>query len=336
MQADVQMAFRPSLAERQQFTQLDELAQVFVILVSYNTAGLLHRCIDHLRAASAGLRVSVVIVDNASRDGSVALLKRDFTDCTVIENSVNVGFGRANNQVLGLCNAPFVLLLNTDAFVPPSALLQCLRHLEEQPRCGVLGVRLVDEAGRGDFSARDFPSAWDSFAVQTGLARHRPDDQARARGANVVDCDWVTGCFYLVRRAVIDEVGLFDPRYFLYYEEVDHCRATWQAGWKVQCLLNCSVIHEGGASARSDGELSTSGQQLISLQIESELLYFRKHGGVPGLALTLALGLAADAVLSIKSLLRGRGLQQLRAHARHAKELCRLTVATGGGLHPTR
>ena len=335
MQSVAQMAPEPTLEERKRFTRLDEPAQVFVILVSYNTAGLLQRCIDHLRAASVGLRVSVVIVDNASRDGSAALLKRDFTDCTVIENSVNVGFGRANNQVLNLCNAPFVLLLNTDAFMSADALHQCLRHMDEQPRCGVLGARLVNEEGEGNSSIRDFPSAWRSFAVQTGLVRYQVDDFARAKGAEVVDCDWVVGCFYLVRRAVIDEVGLFDPRYFLYFEEVDHCRATHQAGWKVQCLLSCTVIHVGGASAQSDGEL-TNGQQLSSLQIESELLYFRKHGGLRGLSLTLALGLATDAVLSVKSVLRGRGIHRMRSYARHARELCRLTLATRGGLRPTR
>lgn len=322
--------------ECQRFTRLDEPADLFVILVSYNTAGLLQRCIDHLHAASAGLRVSVVIVDNASRDDSVSLLKRDFTDCKVIENRVNVGFGRANNQVLPLCNAPFVLLLNPDAYVSKDALHRCLRHMDEQASCGVLGLRLVDEAGNGNSSIRDFPDACRSFAVNTGLVRHKADDLARARGAEVVDCDWVTGCFYLVRRTTIDEVGLFDPRYFLYFEEVDHCRAVHRAGWKVQCLLSCTVIHEGGASARTGGELANGGQLLLSPHIEGELLYFRKHGGLWGLSLALILGLATDALQIAKGVLRRRGKQHLRSHVRHAQELCRLALATDGGRCPTR
>ena len=321
--------------ENQTFTPLNEPAQIFVILVSYNTAALLRRCIDHLRIASAGLRVSVVIVDNASRDESVVLLMRHFTDCKVIKNKVNVGFGRANNQALPLCNAPFVLLLNTDAYVSKDALHRCLQHMDEQSRCGVLGLRLVNEEGEGNSSLRDFPNAFRSFAVNMGFVRHNPDDLARARGADFVDCDWVTGCFYLVRRTTIHEIGLFDPRYFLYFEEVDHCRAVHRAGWKVQCLLSCTVIHEGGASTRSDGELTMGGKQLLSPQIEGELLYFRKHDGLLGLSLVLMLGLATDAVLGIKSLLRSRG-NHLRGHVRHAQELCRLTVATRGGLRPTR
>lgn len=326
----------PGPAACQRFIRLDESADVFVILVSYNTAGLLRRCIDHLRAASAGLRVSVVVVDNASSDGSVALLQRDCTDCSVIENRVNVGFGRANNQALPLCNAPFVLLLNPDAYVSQDALHRCLRHMGEQARCGVLGLRLVDEAGHGNSSIRDFPDAWRSFTVNTGLVRHKPDDIARARGAEVVDCDWVTGCFYLVRRATIDEVGLFDPRYFLYFEEVDHCRAVHRAGWRVQCLLSCTVIHEGGASARTGGELATGSQLLLSPHVEGELLYFRKHDGRWGLSFALILGLATDAVQIVKGLLRSRGTPHLRGHVRHAQELCRLALATGGGQRPTR
>jgi N-acetylglucosaminyl-diphospho-decaprenol L-rhamnosyltransferase len=321
---------------RQRFTPLDEPAQIFVTLVSYNTAGLLQRCFEHLRIASEGLRISVVVVDNASHDGSAALLRREFTDCHVIENRLNVGFGRAHNQALALCNAPLVLLLNPDAYMSQDALRRCLRHMDKEPRCGVLGLRLVDEAGNGNGSIRDFPSAWRSFGINTGLVRHKPDDQARAQGAEAVDCDWVTGCFYLARRTAITEVGLFDPRYFLYFEEVDHCRALHRAGWKVQCLLSCSVIHEGGASARSGGELTVDGQLLLTPQIEAELLYFRKHDGLWGLSLAFVLGLATDAVVIFKRLLRRRGGRQLRGHVRHAQELCRLVLATRGGRYPTR
>lgn len=323
-------------ATNQRFVRLDEPAQLFVILVSYNTASLLQRCINQLRSASSGMRVSVVIVDNASRDSSPALIKRDFPDCEVIENSANVGFGRANNQALPLCNAPYVLLLNPDAYVSTDTLHRCLRHMEEQARCGVLGPRIVNEAGKGNASIRDFPDTCRSFAVNTGLLKHNADDLARSKGAEFVDCDWVTGCFYLVRKATIDDVGLFDPRYFLYFEEVDHCRAVQTAGWKVQCLLSCTVVHEGGASARTSGELSLNGQLLLSPHIEGELLYLRKHNGVWGVSLAVILGLATDAVVITKNLLRGRDRQRLRGHVRHAQELCRLALATRGGRYPTR
>jgi hypothetical protein len=311
------------------FTPLREVAQVFVVLVSYNTAQLIHRCIGHLRAASAGLRVSVVIVDNASRDESVALLRRSFADCEVIENSVNIGFGRANNQAMPLCNAPLVLLLNPDAYVSEGALDECLRHMDREPQCGVLGLRLVDEAGNGNSSARDFPNVFRSFAINTGLIKHKPDDLARAGSADFVNCDWVTGCFYLVRRTTIEEVGLFDPRYFLYFEEVDHCRAVKKAGWNVHCLLTYSVVHEGGASARSDGDLTANGQ-LLTRQIESELFYYRKHNGLAGLLMVLILGLATDALLCTKILLRDRSLQQFHNRLSHSRELCRIALITRG------
>lgn len=330
------MATPTPISAGRRFTRIEDPADIFVILVSYNSAGFLKRCLDHLSAASEGLRVSVVVVDNASSDGSADLLRRDFTDCTVIENSVNVGFGRANNQALPWCNSPFLLLLNPDAFISKSALHECLRHMDREARCGVLGLRLVDEAGTGNSSARDFPNAFRSFAINTGLIRHKPDDRARAKGAGFVDCDWVTGCFYLVRRATVTEVGLFDPRYFLYFEEVDHCKAVQRAGWKVHCLLSATVIHEGGASARTAGEVTTGGQQLLTRQIESELLYFRKHTGLLGVFIAIFLGLATDALISMKVLLQGQRLQLLSTLALHSRELFRLALATRGGWRPAR
>jgi GT2 family glycosyltransferase len=209
--------------------------------------------------------------------------------------------------------------------------------MKRDAHCGVLGLRLVDEAGNGNSSARDFPNAFRSFAIQTGLKRHSSDDLARAGGADFVNCDWVTGCFYLVRRTTIEEVGLFDPRYFLYFEEVDHCRSVKRAGWTVHCLLNCTAVHEGGASARSEGgQLTTDERLVLNLMVESELLYFRKHDGLLGLSLTLALGLATDAVVFMKSILRSHSRQNSRGHTFRTGQLCRLAVATRGGLHPTR
>ena len=85
-------------------------------------------------------------------------------------------------------------------------------------------------------------------------------------------CDWVPGCYYLIRREVIDQVGLFDPRFFLYYEEVDHCRAVKAAGWQVMFYPDTTVVHIGGESARSDAQITPVGRQISALQIESELL----------------------------------------------------------------
>ena len=317
-------------------TQVD----VTAILVNYNTAHLLQPSIDALRVAAQGCSLQIITIDNASRDDSVRVLQTQYADCECIFNSVNVGFGRANNQALPLLRGRFVLLLNTDAFVAPDTLVKTLRYMQDHPDCGVLGVKLVGRDGELQPSCRYFPTPWNVFLARSGLARWLPrtrmvDDMGWDH-TSVRECDWVPGCYYLVRREVVDQVGLFDPRYFLYFEEVDHCRAVKRAGWKVVYFPDTTVMHIGGESAQSDAALTASGRQISALQIESELLYFRKHHGLFGAALSVKLNAIADVVLTLKWLIKRRPLQGLRAYLDHAVAVLRLFRQTAWGTRPTR
>lgn len=321
------------------FVGTHEPAELSVVVVNYNTARLLQRCLDALRGASEGLAVQVVVVDNASRDGSVAWLRARFADCTLIENRVNVGFGRANNQALAHCTAPLVLLLNSDAFVFADTLRRSLAHMRAHPGCGVLGARTVDAAGRGVPAARQFPNPWRSFVRRVGLFRRRYASLVPAphRSSDAVsDCDWVVGCYYLVRRAVIDQVGLFDPRYFLYFEEVDHCRAVKDAGWAVHCARDVRVEHVGGGSAQREEGYTPWGRQIEPVQIESELLYFRKHAGIAGALTSAALAVLADAIVALKQILKARPPREAAVFLAHAANVCRLAVRTRCGARSTR
>jgi len=253
------------------------------IIVNYNTANLLPRCIQALRDASTGISNKIIIVDNDSKDESVELLKRDFSDCKLIFNDENIGFGRANNQCVPSIASRYVLLLNTDAFVSPDTVEKTIEYMDENPTCGILGVKLWGRDGDLQPSCRYFPTIWNVFLRSTGLDKvfkaTQVIDNMDWEHDEVRQCDWVPGCYYLIRKEVVDQVGLFDPRYFLYYEEVDHCFAAKKAGWAVHFYPHTSVIHIGGESAKSIGEITTSGRQLNSLQIESELLFFRKNHG---------------------------------------------------------
>ena len=322
------------------FARADEDADLCVIIVSYNTAHLIERCVDNLRRASGGLSVRVVIVDNASRDGSAELIRQRFPDCILIANTQNVGFGRANNQALAYGQTPFVLLLNPDAYAFPDTISKAMQYMHTHPRCGVLGVRLMNEADRGYYRGREFPNPWKNFLLQTGLKRSPPPvwlpPDAPGPPGGAWECDWVVGCFYMVRREVIQQVGLFDRRYFLYFEEVDHCRSVREAGWTVQCLATARVIHVGGGAAESEGELSQSGRQISALQIESELLYYRKHNCFPGFVLTVLLELAADAINALKWVLKRRPMAGLQAFWRNSATVCRLARRTRLGTRATR
>ena len=319
--------------------QTDAAADVSVVIVNYNTSHLLPEMFGALAKSRADLKLQVIVIDNASRDDSVAVLRRDFPEVQLIVNASNVGFGRANNQALPFITGRHVLLLNTDAFTAPDTLSKTVAYMDAHPDCGILGVRLVGRDGALQPSCRYAPNLLNVFLARTGLKRLFPGvrmvDDMTWDHATVRECDWVPGCYYLMRRELVDEVGLFDPRYFLYYEEVDHCRVAQQAGWKVVFYPYTSVVHIGGESAKSLSEITASGRQISALQIESELLYFRKHYGLWG---ALGSGLAAsvaDALLALKALLKGRP-GDLASLGTHLRTYWQLLARTRLGATPTR
>ena len=277
-----------------------------------------------------------MVVDNASSDGSVALLRTDYPDAELIENPTNVGFGRANNQAVARIRGRYVLLLNTDAFISPDTLVKTVGFMNENPWVGVLGVKLIAEDGSLQPCCRYFPTPWNVFLHTTGLGRFFPgtqlvDDMSWDHGS-VRICDWVPGCYYLTRREVVERVGLFDPRYFLYCEEVDLCRRVAQAGWRVVYYPDTEVIHIGGESAKSEGHLAEGTRQISALQIESELLYFRKHHGLIGLLYSVFLTMLTDSYVALKP---RRGASRAAVAMKHARMVIRKLIDTNFATRPT-
>lgn len=317
-----------------------DIGMLDILIVNYNTASLLAPMFAACEQATQGLQVRYWVVDNASRDNSVAILRAQFPFAGLEVNAENVGFGRANNQLLRHVQGDYVLLLNTDAFVQPETLQRTLAYMDAHPRCGVLGVKLVGRDGALQPSCRYFPTPWNVFLARTGLGRFFPKtrmvDDMEWDHASVRECDWVPGCYYLVRRQVLDQLGLFDPRYFLYYEEVDHCKRVKEAGWQVVYYPHTSVVHIGGESAKSEGEISTTGRQLSALQIESEILYFRKFFGFLSVIKHLAFTTIGDFYLCFKDLLMCRGRPTLTHHIKHWLLTWHSLRETAWGKYPTR
>lgn len=313
---------------------------ITTILVSYNTRHLLDKCLDALRAAQAAIGGgAVVVVDNASRDGSAEHLAAHHPDITLVRLPENVGFGRANNLALPFVHTPYVLLLNTDAFMTPESLQRSLAYLRQHPRCGVLGARLLNHDGSPQPSARRFPTPWNVFLMQAGLQRwFRASpriDPADWDFDRPQECDWVPGCYCLLRKSVIDEVGLFDPRFFLYAEEVDLCRRVKNAGWQVHYFPDAHVVHLGGESAKTDAEIGSS-RQIDRLSMESSLLYFRKHHGRLGLAAHVLLEGLAALLVGLRDTWRRHDRSRLGSGLRRWRVLLELLVATRFASRPTR
>jgi len=314
--------------------------ELTTIVVNYNTANLLDKCINLLRASVSKISMNIVIVDNASTDDSLTLLQRDFSDCKLITNDKNIGFGRANNQCIPYIQGRYVLLLNTDAFVSEETIKKTIAYMDSHKNCGILGVKLLGRDGELQPSCRYFPTPFNIFLQRSGLKKffkntQLVDDMSWDHSSSR-QCDWVPGCYYLIRKEVVDKVGLFDPRFFLYYEEVDHCFATKKAGWEVHYCSDTSVVHIGGESAKSDNELTSSGKQIEALQIESELLYFRKNHGRLSVMNNVLLVTIADLLMVLKKIVKGKFNSCLLDPVKHTMMVWSLYFKTNFANNPTR
>ncbi len=258
---------------------------VSMVLVSYNTRQLLRECLQTV-FAQKGVSMEVFVVDNASRDGSVDMVNEEFPQVTLICSAANLGFAAANNRAFVQAKGRYVVMLNTDAFLRPGDLARAVELMDCNPSAGLAGARLVGRDGEDQPSARQFPSITNDLLVLTGLSSRFPSsrffgkaDRTWADPAQPAEVDWVPGAFSIIRRSVLEAVGHFDERFFLYYEEVDLCRRIIAAGWKVWYWPQLIVVHIGGESSRQVQQLSMSksGSQLSLWRMRSALLYYRKH-----------------------------------------------------------
>lgn len=261
-----------------------------VVVVSYNTRDLLRRCLAGVLAEADLLDLEVLVVDNASSDGSAAMVATEFPQVHLVASGENLGFAAANNLAFRRCRGRHVLMLNPDAVARRGSLARAVHRLDATPWVGAAGARILGPDGSLQPSARRFPSLLDEALTLTGLAARYPRsrffgrfDRTWADPMQEASVDWVPGAFLVVRRDVLDEVGHFDEAFFLYYEEVDLCRRIRAAGHEIRYWPDLVVEHIGGASSKTQGSMTVSrkGSQLTLWRMRSGLLYWRKHHGAP-------------------------------------------------------
>jgi hypothetical protein len=213
-----------------------------IIIVSYNVASLLGDCLESVQAAIGGLGCEVIVVDNVSTDETIAVIGARFLEVRLIANQRNVGFAAANNQAISLCSSPYVLLLNPDTVVRPSALQQLYDTMEAHPEIGIVAPKIVNPDG----TLQSGPLAFPTLCSLGGLGSTKRE----MLQSDLADADWVLGACMMVRRTVIDDIGMMDEGYFLYGEEKDWCFRAKRAGWQVKVLMDAEVVHIGGQSTK--------------------------------------------------------------------------------------
>ncbi len=261
---------------------------VSIIIVTYNSEDEIRDCLRSIVEADVATPKEVIVVDNASRDSSAAIVREEFPEVKLIANSVNVGFAAANNQALPLLSGDLILLVNPDSRLCDGAIEAAATHMGRHPECGILGGLLLDENGEIHPSARRFPNALRKILMLSGL-RERWKSQPWFRDSEFGWCDfseplnvdWVPGAFTMVRRSLIRELGLFDERFYLYYEETDLCLRAKRNGWEIHFIPDSRVIHEGGASSRKHDteDFDRAGSQVMRFRVLAECLYHRKNFG---------------------------------------------------------
>jgi len=298
------------LKTRDPIPQLTPLARpqydVSVIIVSFNTRETLRDCLQSVRLESGNLQIEILVVDNSSSDGSPEMVEKDFPQASLIRAGSNLGFGAANNLALQQARGRYFVLLNSDAFLQPGALAASIRRMDEHPDCGLAGGRLTGRDGRMQPSGRSFPTLLDDVLVSTGLASRFPKsrffgrfDRTWADELEPAEVDWVPGAFSIIRPQALLRTGLFNPVFFLYFEEVDLCRRMKRDGFTVWYWPDISVVHVGGESSRQiDGlKVSSSGAQVVLWRMRSTLLYYRMyHGWKVNLAKWLELAIYAGSL----------------------------------------
>lgn len=262
--------------------------ELSLIIVSFNTRNLLRDCLASAMQMAAGFTTEIFVVDNASHDGSAEMVADEFPAVHLMRTAENVGFGRANNLALQQARGRYIVLLNSDAFLQSGALGRAIAHMDANPRCGAGGACLVSRDGSAQPSARMFHTVLNDAIVLSGLAHRFPRsrffgrlDRTWSDLSQPASVDWIPGAFVILRPEALERAGLFDPAFFLYYEEVDLCRRLKNAGYEVCYWPDIVVTHIGGESSRqlTTLEFSSTAAQVVLWRMRSSLLYYRKHHG---------------------------------------------------------
>jgi len=257
--------------------------ELSIVVVSYNTASLLAECLRSVPAAIAGVEYQVVVVDNASGDGSAEMVACEFPGVRLIRNTENVGFARANNQGIRATQGEYLLLLNSDTVARPDTLAGLVRFMDARLQAGAAGPRLLRSDGTPQpyaFGGDPRPGYLLARAANRLLFRRYQHDWATE---TVQEVDWVSGACMMVRRAAIEQVGLLDEKMFMYFEDNEWCLRLRRADWQVYYNPQVAITHLGGQSIRRNPAAQRAYRDSL------RYFYHKHYGKAAGWALELML-----------------------------------------------
>lgn len=252
-----------------------------IIIVNWNTKTLLQKCLSSVFTHLKNINFEVFVVDNASSDQSVLMVKEKFPQVKLIENQKNLGFAKANNQAIEKSTGEYVLLLNSDAELIDDSWRKMVDYLASNGTVGVLGPKILNPDKTIQPSVRHFPSL--SVQVLILLKLHHIFKKAKSLKHyfhtdfdydNSQSVDQVMGACFMIRKKLLEQIGRLDEKFYIWFEEVDFCQRAVKAGWQVYYYADAQIVHHGAASFNQQLRL----RKQINFN-NSLLHYFRKHHG---------------------------------------------------------
>ena len=252
---------------------------VSIIIVNWNTKEYLRNCLESISLAISGINAEIIVVDNASEDGSVNMVQLEFPYVKLIKNAKNLGFATANNHGISASCGNYLCFVNSDVVVDENCIKQLIQYLKENRNVGMIGPKIRNPDGSVQISCVGYPTLWYTFSSTMGLHRLFPGSKLFDRRMIYWPCkairsvEVLIGCFWCVRREALDSVGLLDEKFFIYAEDIDWCKRYHDAGWDVVFYPDAEATHFEGAS---------SDNAPIRFYIEmqkADLQYWKKHHG---------------------------------------------------------
>jgi GT2 family glycosyltransferase len=257
---------------------------VSIVIVAWNVRELLHNCLKSVYDETKGVDFEVIYVDNASRDGSVEMVRKKFQEVKIVQNEKNEGFIKANNQAIEIANGKYVLLLNSDTVVLDNAIAKTVKFADAHPETAVVGCKVLNADGTLQRNCFMYPSVLNMFLSATYLYKIFPGSRFFGRQEmtwwnfnDVREVETVCGCFSLVRKEAIKQVGLMDYTYFVYGDDTDWCYRFKKHGWKIMFTPDPEIIHFRGQTTKQmtrEFRLQLSGSNLIFMKLHRNRLSF--------------------------------------------------------------
>lgn len=271
----------PSLMTDKKLRRADSISlDISVIIVAWNTQKCLVNCLRSLLEDHAGYSQEIIVVDNGSSDGSVETVESEFPHVKLVRNSENLGFAKANNIGIRASTGRYVCLVNSDVIVLDGCVGKLMEFMDQNPNIGMAGPRVLNPDRTLQVSCRHFPTIWNNLCQAFGLNKVFPKSEFFSdwfmdywNHDSIRSVDVLSGCFWMVRRKALDEVGLLDEDFFIYGEDIDWCKRFHEAGWDMMFYPEAEAIHFGGASS------SNAPIRFFLEMQKADLQYWRKHHG---------------------------------------------------------